>query len=167
MTTLDEQLARYAAYHRNGWNRFLHFLGVPLITFSILIPMAWLRWRVGGFELTGAAVFAIAVLAWYFMLDATLAAVTALAIAVLLYLADRVAQLPLATGLWLFAASFVGGWIFQLVGHAIEGRRPALVDNLQQIFVAPIFLVAEACFAVGLKRDVQTRMAARRRAAAD
>lgn len=167
MTTLDEQMALYAAYHRNGWNKFMHFLGVPLITFSILIPMAWLRWPVAGFELTGAAVFVTAVLVWYFMLDAALAALMALVIAPLLYLADRVAQMPLATGGWIFGASFVGGWIFQLIGHAIEGRRPALVDNLLQIFVAPIFLVAEACFAVGLKRDVQGRIEERRRAAAD
>jgi uncharacterized membrane protein YGL010W len=35
-----------------------------------------------------------------------------------------------------------------------EGRKPALTDNLFQIFIAPIFLVAELFFALGLKRDV-------------
>ncbi len=58
---------------------------------------------------------------------------------------------------------FAGGWIFQLVGHVFEGRRPALADNLFQIFIAPIFLVAEAFFALGLKREllkkIETKLA--------
>ena len=53
---------------------------------------------------------------------------------------------------------FVGGWVFQLVGHVFEGRRPALSDNLFQIFIAPIFLVAEVFFALGLKRDVRRKI---------
>ena len=39
----------------------------------------------------------------------------------------------------------------QLVGHAFEGRKPALADNLFQIFIAPIFLCAELFFALGYK----------------
>lgn len=54
-------------------------------------------------------------------------------------------------GLSLFAGLFVGGWILQLVGHVFEGRRPALADDLFQIFVAPIFLAAEVFFALGYK----------------
>ena len=50
-----------------------------------------------------------------------------------------------------FAVLFVGGWILQLVGHVFEGRKPALADNLFQIFVAPIFLCAEVFFALGYK----------------
>jgi uncharacterized membrane protein YGL010W len=55
----------------------------------------------------------------------------------------------------------VGGWILQFAGHAIEGRRPAFADNLFQIFIAPIFLVAELFFALGLKGDVRERVEAR------
>ena len=64
---------------------------------------------------------------------------------------------------------FVGGWILQLVGHVFEGRKPALVDNLFQIFVAPIFLCAEVFFALGYKPRLHTAMqerALRMRAAA-
>jgi uncharacterized membrane protein YGL010W len=49
----------------------------------------------------------------------------------------------------------VGGWVFQLIGHAIEGRRPALMDNFFQVFIAPIFLIAELFFALGLRRELQ------------
>ena len=50
-----------------------------------------------------------------------------------------------------FVILFVGGWALQLWGHVYEGRKPALVDNLFQVFVAPIFLAAEGFFALGYK----------------
>jgi len=129
--------------------------------------MAWVRLPFGGTEVSGAMAFAAAVIAWYLLLDAALGALAAVLFVPLVYAADRVAQLPLATGLWVFGASFVVGWVFQLAGHAIEGRRPALVDNLLQALVAPLFLVAEGCFAVGLKRDLHRAVAERLRSAAN
>src|SRR6476646_6302231 len=54
-----------------------------------------------------------------------------------------------------FAIFFTGGWIFQLVGHAWEGRRPALVDNLFQAFIGPMFLMAEMLMAMGFKQDLK------------
>jgi uncharacterized membrane protein YGL010W len=71
--------------------------------------------------------------------------------ALLLYLADIVATQPMATGAVWFAVFFGGGWVIQLIGHVWEGRKPALVDNFFQIFVAPIFLAAEVFFALGYK----------------
>jgi uncharacterized membrane protein YGL010W len=57
-----------------------------------------------------------------------------------------------------FGILFVGGWIIQLVGHAFEGRKPALADNLLQIFIAPVFLVAEIAFMLGLRKNVHDAM---------
>ena len=154
MKTLDQQIAIYAAYHRNRWNRLTHFIGVPAIIFSILIPMCWVP---VGDGLTLAHVFLAAVLAYYFLLDIPLAIATAVPSCALYYAAKVAAGTGFVSG-WIWAgAFFVGGWIFQFLGHAIEGRRPALADNLFQIFIAPIFLVAETFFAIGLKRDVRKK----------
>ena len=155
MKTLDEQMAVYAAYHRNRWNRLTHFIGVPAIIFAILIPMNWVSLGEG---LTLAHVFLGAVLAYYFLLDVPLAVATTVAVGALFLAAKLAAGTGMASGWMWFGAFFVGGWIFQLVGHVFEGRKPALADNLFQIFVAPIFLVAEAFFALGLKRDVRRKI---------
>jgi len=144
-------MAVYAAYHRNRWNRLTHFIGVPAIIFAILIPMNWLSFGEG---VTLAHVFVGVVLAYYFLLDVPLALATTVAVAALLLAAKAVAGTGVASGWIWFGAFFVGGWVFQLVGHVFEGRKPALSDNLFQIFIAPIFLVAEVFFALGLKRDV-------------
>jgi len=152
MRTLEQQMAIYAAYHRNRWNRATHFIGVPAIIFAILIPMCWVPIGDG---ITLAHVFLAAVLSYYFLLDVPLAIATAV-ITCALYYAARIAASTGYTSGWIWAAAFfIGGWMFQLVGHVFEGRKPALADNLFQIFVAPIFLVAELFIALGLKRDAR------------
>jgi uncharacterized membrane protein YGL010W len=71
-------------------------------------------------------------------------------------LAEWIARTYSSATVWvLFAVFFVGGWAFQLVGHAWEGRRPALADNLFQAFIGPMFLMAEVLMALGLKQDLK------------
>ncbi len=158
MKSLVEQMSIYAAYHRDRRNKATHFVGVPAIVFAILIPMSWVEIGAG---VTLAQVFVVAVLAYYILLDALLALATMVAVAALLYAAESVAAKGAASGWIWFGIFFAGGWALQLVGHAVEGRKPALADNLFQIFVAPIFLVAEVFFALGLKRDVRQKIAER------
>jgi uncharacterized membrane protein YGL010W len=149
--TLEDQMSFYAAYHQDARNKATHFVGVPMIIVSLFIPLALLKVELGGFALTGAIAFATVILVYYVFLDALLGLATA-AFTVLFLLAAHwiAAQGPALT--WsAFATLFVGGWIIQLVGHAFEGRKPALADNLFQIFIAPIFLCAEIFFALGYK----------------
>ena len=154
MKTLEDQMAFYAAYHQDARNKATHFVGVPLIMLALFVPLSWVRLDVGGFTVTGAMLFAGSVLVYYFILDVALALGMLVVIAALLWLAEAIAALGAGPGWAGFAALFVGGWILQLVGHVFEGRKPALVDNLFQVFVAPIFLCAEVFFALGYKRHL-------------
>ena len=159
MKTLEQQMAVYAAYHRHPINRLTHFVGVPTIMFAILIPMGWLRMPVFGIEISLAVVFVAAVLIYYVLLDATLAGLMSLFMLAMLTITEWLAiNLPLGDGLKVAGLAFVGGWVFQIIGHVFEGRRPALVDNGWQIFVAPIFLLAETLFALGYRRDSHDRV---------
>lgn len=151
MKTLEDQMAFYAAYHQDGRNKASHFVGVPMIILSLFIPLAWLRVDVGGVPVTAAMVFAGVVLVYYFVLDVPLALAMLAVNALLIWAGHRIADLGAAQGWAWFGVLFVGGWIIQLVGHVFEGRKPALADNLFQIFVAPIFLAAEMFFALGYK----------------
>ena len=151
MQTLEQQMSFYAAYHQDARNKATHFVGVPMIIFGLFVALGWARIEAGGVTLTAAMLLAAVVLAWYFLLDVPLALAMLVINAVLLYLADMVSVLPLGTGALWFLAFFGGGWVIQLIGHAYEGRKPALADNLFQIFVAPVFLAAELFFALGYK----------------
>lgn len=160
MKSLEEQMSFYLRYHHDPRNRLTHFVGVPLIMFSLFVLLGMLRAEIAGFGVSAATVLAVVVLVYYFRLDVVLAMAMTLFTAVLLFLANRVVAEGLVTALAVFAVSFVGGWVLQLIGHAFEGKRPALVDNFFQIFIAPIFLMAEVFFALGYKRDVAERVEA-------
>jgi len=158
MKCIEEQMSFYAAYHQDARNKATHFVGVPAIMLSLLIPLAWLRIELGGVTLSAAMLLAAAVLVYYFLLDAPLALAMTVVIGVMLWLGELIAQQGAAAGWTWFALLFVGGWILQLVGHVFEGRRPALADNFFQVFVAPIFLAAEVYFALGYKPQLHARV---------
>jgi uncharacterized membrane protein YGL010W len=151
MKTIEEQMSFYAAYHQDGRNKATHFIGVPAIMLSLFIPLAWIRFDVGGVPVTAAMVFAAVVLVYYFILDVPLALAMLVTTAALVWVGHQLAGLGTVQGWIWFGILFVGGWILQLVGHGFEGRKPALADNLFQIFVAPLFLAAEVFFALGYK----------------
>jgi uncharacterized membrane protein YGL010W len=151
MKSIEDQMTTYAAYHQDARNKATHFIGVPAIVLSLFIPLAWLRLDIGGVAVSAAMLLAAVVIAYYLLLDVPLGLAMLAVFAVLAWIGERIAMLGAAAGWSGFAALFVGGWILQLVGHVYEGRRPALADNLFQIFVAPIFLAAEVFFALGYK----------------
>ena len=151
MKTLEDLMSFYAAYHQDARNKATHFVGVPLIAFSLLIPLGWLRIDVGGFAVSAALVVTALLLLYYLVLDVPLGLAMAAIFGLMLWGAEPLSQEAFGASLAWFLALFVGGWALQLWGHVFEGRKPALVDNLFQIFVAPIFLAAEVFFALGYK----------------
>jgi uncharacterized membrane protein YGL010W len=155
MKTLRQQLQSYAAYHQDPRNKLTHFLGVPLVTFSLFLALSWFRLIYApAAPVTAGSLFYLAVFVYYLRLDWKIALLQFPVSFALLVAADRLALLPFGQSLAIFLAAFVIGWIVQLVGHAIEGKRPALADNLLQVFNAPLFLTAEVLFALGRRRDL-------------
>lgn len=159
-----EQMAMYSAYHRDARNRATHFIGIPAIVFAIFIPLHWLplfqMWN-GEASVTIATLLWIVTGAFYLWLDRTIGGLMVLLAFLFMLLAEWVAAQGSVVGWSVFAVFFVGGWIFQLVGHAFEGRRPALADNLLQALIGPMFLVAETIFAMGLKSELHKVVEAR------
>ena len=158
MKTLEDQMSVYAAYHQDSRNKATHFIGVPAIVLALMIALGWARVDIGGFALSAAMVATALLLGYYLALDLALGLAMAVVLGLMLWLGDWLARQSFATGMAWFAVLFVGGWILQLWGHALEGRRPALVDNLFQIFVAPIFLAAEVLFVLGYKSALRKRV---------
>ena len=148
-------LASYGRFHRDPRNRLTHYFGVPAIIYSVLVPAAlWVHWMLGvPVRLDRILVAAAAV--GYLWLDIGLG----LALTAVLALLARAAEATLAMGdrlaLGTAAAVFVLGWTLQLLGHRLEGNRPALLTNLAQILVAPLYLVAELEFALGWRPSLR------------
>jgi len=149
------QLAIYAIYHCDPRNRATHFIGFPAIVFSILVPLALAR--VDSLGVSWAAVVAVAALVGWIALDTVIGIAMVAMMLPFLLIAEWLARNTGFTTVWIvFAVFFVGGWVFQLVGHVWEGKRPALMDNLFQAFIGPMFIMAEVLMLLGIKSDLKS-----------
>src|SRR4051812_39612574 len=115
MKTLAQQMAVYNGYHRNAKNKATHFVGVPLIIFSLMIPLSWPSLTVGEVNVTAAMLFVAVVSAYYLILDLPMGALTVLLVLPLLWAGHQVAAMGAATGWTIFGLAFAGGWMLQLV----------------------------------------------------
>lgn len=158
MSPLLRHLASYASYHRDGRNVATHVVGIPMIFFAVTLLLGWplLTWQ--GVPVSAATAVGLAACLYYLRLDVryglAMTAITVVAVA-------ASAQMHAASAAGAFgwgAGLFVVGWILQAVGHVFEGRKPAFFDDVRGLLIGPLFLVAEAGFRLGLRRDVQAAM---------
>jgi uncharacterized membrane protein YGL010W len=133
MSVATELMVNYATCHRDRRNIATHFVGIPLIVFAVGALLAW----------AAAAL-------WYLTRgNLVLGVAVSLATLVLILAALPLALLDTATWLAWGLGCFLVGWVVQFIGHYYEGRKPAFVDDLRGLLVGPMFVVAEALFALG------------------
>lgn len=160
MQSLPELMSMYQSHHTKDSTKMSHFFGVPCIMLALQILLSWPH--ISLFSLNNisfAWIAAISLLVYYLILDVSLAVITAIFLLPLTYLAQLIAQDQFNLFAFsLFCILFMVGWTAQLIGHYYEGSKPAFLDNLFQVFVAPIFLVAELVFALGYRKELQKRV---------
>jgi len=146
------QLGVYASVHRDWRNKATHFVGIPVIVFSLLLILS--PWP------TVLLVVAIVAVLGWLALDLGIGLVMAAIMVFACYAAHALAgALGSMQAVWIaFLALFVGGWVLQFLGHHYEGKRPALLDNIFQAFIGPMFLVAETMVVLGHRRDLAAAM---------
>ena len=151
MIPFIEQAQFYATYHQNATSRYIHMIGIPLIILSLMIVLGFVHVFIPGvLSVNLADIATFALLIYYFRLQWRLALVITPLFILLLWIAVLFSHAgPTAFALWSFLVIFIIGAALQLVGHFIEGKRPALTDNLWHVFIAPLFLVAEGFFMAG------------------
>lgn len=161
MKSAEEQLSTYKSVHLNPKNIRTHFVGIPLIIWSLflllnLIPMKFFALDEPAISINVATAFTIGVLIYYIRLHARLAIGLTLFIIPVLYTSHLVSQVQMA--IWIALAVFVIGWVFQLIGHQYEKAKPAFVDDLNQLLIGPFFLMAEVYFTLGLEKELDKRI---------
>jgi uncharacterized membrane protein YGL010W len=158
MKTLVDQLTKYASYHRDRRNISTHLVGIPMIVVSISTLLSRPGMDVAGVLLTPALVLTAATVLYYLLLDLRYGLVMGVLMALSLWagysLAAHSTTIWLTTGIGMF----VVGWIFQLVGHVYEGKKPAFVDDLVGLIIGPLFVVAEVGFALGMRAAVEQQI---------
>jgi len=154
---LLDLMKNYRHYHKKKWTVFTHFIGVPLATLAAFIFFGWIKVSVPGlFTLSVAWVGVILIGIYYLLLDLVLGAAATIMLVILCAIASIFTHAgPSALSIKLFIIIFVIGWIFQLIGHAIEGKKPALLTNFfESVIIAPFFITAEVFFMLGYKKEL-------------
>jgi uncharacterized membrane protein YGL010W len=151
-------LADYGVYHRDPRNRRTHYLGVPAIAYAVLIPPALVEFTPFGFPVGLDWIIVAAFVLFYLSLDLRLGIMLAVLLTLLAWAAETTTRLGVSGSLVLAGVVFVLGWVLQIFGHFLEGNRPALLTNLFQIVVAPIYLAAELCFSMGLRAGLRSEV---------
>ncbi|WP_444996413.1 Mpo1 family 2-hydroxy fatty acid dioxygenase [Aliikangiella sp. IMCC44359] len=160
MKNIAEQLSTYKSVHLNPKNVRTHFLGVPMIIWSIALLMSLVSWPVSLFDyyfsISLAFIFFAVVFLYYIVLHWRLAIGLFLFIVPVLYSAKIVAAFEYA--LFIAIGVFVIGWVIQFIGHYYEKAKPAFVDDLNQLFIGPIFLMAEVYFLLGWEKELESKI---------
>jgi len=155
MRTLTEQLTQYAKYHRDPRNIATHFVGIPMIVLAIAVLLSRPAFEVFGILWTPALVLIIASIVYYIKLDVALGALMALLLVGVYQLALFLSAGGVSDLLMWGIGLFVLGWVIQFVGHYYEGKKPAFVDDIMGLVIGPLFVVAEALFMVGARKQLQ------------
>ncbi|QER39456.1 DUF962 domain-containing protein [Acinetobacter suaedae] len=158
MTNLERQLSQYAAYHLDRSNIVTHFVGIPLIVFSILCLTARASLDISGFSITLAMLLIGLSSIYYITLDKLFGVLMLILFIVAYPLAVKIASLPMWTWLGASAGIFVVGWVFQFVGHYFEKKKPAFVDDLIGLAIGPLFVLAEFVFLLGFRKSLHERI---------
>jgi uncharacterized membrane protein YGL010W len=160
--TVGDNLAQYAAYHRDRRNIATHFVGIPMIVLAVVIALACVSIRLGSVEITLAAVASLAACAYYFRLDFVLGVTLAVALfAACAAASEAIARWGTGGALGAAGALFVAGWALQFLGHRFEGMKPAFFDDVRQLLIGPLFVCAETYFLVGARTALRAAIEAR------
>ena len=138
---VDQLLAHYGESHRNPRNSAIHCVAIPLIMVSLVGLMYALHPWV-------AYAFLLASMVYYARLGspvflASMAAISLLGVALVQSLGSYVLPVSLSV--------FVLAWIAQFVGHKIEGRKPSFLEDIQYLWVGPLFVLAKLYGRLGVR----------------
>ena len=130
MRNVDRLLQRYGEYHRNAVNKAIHWVCVPLIVWSLL-GVLWAVSPLLAYLAIGAA------LAFYLWLSVPLALGMLAVVALMVYPLTLLGAQALVVSMIVFVAA----WIGQFIGHLIEGRKPAFLEDIRSLLVGPVWLL--------------------------
>ena len=162
---LMDMLIEYAAAHQHPFNVAVHLIGIPTIVLGVFVAFSWAKLPVFGVAVNGAFIATFILFAFYLTLDGMFSLAFLLYALPIAYFATEIGAAPMSESGTVAAAAFVGGYVAQFVGHAVEKTAPVILKHpLQANLAAPFFTVVEVFKLAGLRDDVfnevQRRIAA-------
>lgn len=148
---LESEISSYRAYHLTRGNRLTHFVGIPLIVFSLFCALGWFRFVPVDIPLSASTFCLLGMFLFYLRIHKRVAVCFLIWSIPLYVVADEVSAMPFPISLVITVGLFVIGWLFQIAGHAVEKNRPAFFTNLNHLLRGPLFITYEGMEFLGIK----------------
>lgn len=147
MRTFGMWMAQYGISHQNRTNIIIHKFCVPLIMWSVM-GMLWVIPTpsfMSQYSINFTTLVSLGAMAFYFKLSKKYFFFMIPVFGVMYYAAHIVHQggnlLKISIGV------FVISWIFQFIGHKIEGKKPSFIEDLAFLLIGPLW-VTKAIFRI-------------------
>lgn len=139
---VDTLLQHYGLSHTHPVNEVIHFVAIPAIMLSLNGLLFAVHPALVLLLIAGSLVY-YARLSWPFTLCMLMLS------SVMLALVDAMdaagVLVPASVGI------FVVAWIFQFIGHHLEGKKPSFFEDLQYLLVGPLFVLSKAFERLGVR----------------
>lgn len=139
MNKVDKLLIEYSKSHQNMTNKVIHYFCVPLIMLSIIGIL--MNVTISGVNLS---LVVLGIVSIYYLILSRKYFMFMFIIFTLMYFINF--YIGIKTNLLIFSVVlFVISWVFQFLGHKIEGKKPSFLEDLQFLLVGPLW-VAKSLF---------------------
>jgi uncharacterized membrane protein YGL010W len=139
-------LDEYGSSHQNPTNKLIHWFCIPLIMLSLMMLLQEIEFfNLDGRSWHGAHALVILASLYYLFLSVKLAIGMLLISMGLLFVMTFISTFTLSLGIgsWMVGLGiFVIAWIFQFIGHKIEGKKPSFLKDIQFLLIGPMWLLS-------------------------
>lgn len=137
---VDQLLGHYGQSHTHPTNELIHFVAIPLIMLSLVGLMFALHSLL-------AYAFIAASMVYYAQLSLVFFITMLVGSLVVLGLVHAMGEQRVV----LCAGIFIVAWIFQFIGHKIEGKKPSFFEDIQYLWVGPLFVLSKLFERLGIR----------------
>lgn len=138
---IDALLHHYGLSHVHPTNEIIHMVAIPAIMLSLIGLMFALHPALALVFFAASMVY-YARLSWRF--TGCMLLVSSVMLAVVDALDARGVLVPVSV------LVFVVAWIFQFIGHRIEGKKPSFFEDIQYLWVGPLFVLSKGFLRLGV-----------------
>lgn len=141
MRQLNDWLTEYAESHQHPTNQLIHKICVPLITLTV-IGLLWCipapEFMVNLLKLNWGNLFVLCCLAFYLTLSIKMFIGMMIQTFAMMALIIKLQQIGILLPFSIIV--FVIAWIFQFIGHKMEGKKPSFFKDLLFLLIGPLWV---------------------------
>ena len=141
--SINMWLDEYAESHQNKINKLIHWVCVPLITFTLLGLLSLITYDFKTYNIDLASILIAIAIIFYIRLSKSLAIGMLIFSTMCIFILSKLkTMMPDSSLINLYTIVFIVSWIGQFVGHKIEGKKPSFIKDIQFLLIGPVWLLS-------------------------